>query len=476
MVSTARIKLVDGGFRLYEGHPISNGNGSEYIYFAISKDAMSEGFPATGIVSAISDGNSKISLNNVTGNWATGDKIVGDNEITQSAPDPDSLQFVSSVPESANGEVQNWSLATWNVSGQTETKAIVPGEQQTLDVGNDINLLEGTNYSVTVQYDADDADPVTSDPSLFKTSGENINGAFGRFSATPYSGAGGPQTIKHGLPSGAKLFWVKYLSGSDNHYIVDSKRSNLNASQGFWCDLATNASYGEQTTRAWGVNGVQDEAATYTLNNDNQQVNSGGGSYVSWNFAVGEGFFDIQKYNGNGSSTQVVSHEMNAVPAMMIVKRIDTSDEWIVYHKNLGGSSWLTLNSDTAKKDGDTRWGGQNPSSTDFTVGGDASVNSNGGQYIAYLFANNKEKQCFVGRTTESVVSCGWKPGWVMVKASDRTSSGISLIVDDQKLSQSELTHLMQKVLITGSLSKKMVLLAVDLMVIITFSLLLQKV
>ena len=119
-------------------------------------------------MSAISDGNSKISLNNVTGNWATGDKIVGDNEITQSAPDPDSLQFVSSVPESANGEVQNWSLATWNVSGQTETKAIVPGEQQTLDVGNDINLLEGTNYSVTVQYDADDADPVI-DPSLFKT-------------------------------------------------------------------------------------------------------------------------------------------------------------------------------------------------------------------------------------------------------------------------------------------------------------------
>ena len=97
---------------------------------------------------------------------------------------------------------------------------------------------------------------------------------------------------------------------------------------------------------------------------------------MSLNFAVGEGFFDIQKYNGNGSSTQVVSHEMNAVPAMMIVKRIDTSDEWIVYHKNLGGSSWWTFNSDTAKKDGDTRWGGQNPSSTDFTVGGDASVNS----------------------------------------------------------------------------------------------------
>ena len=152
---------------------------------------------------------------------------------------------------------------------------------------------------------------------------------------------------------------------------------------------------------------------------------------------------------------------MNAVPAMMIVKRIDTSDEWMVYHKNLGGSSWLTLNSDTAKKDGDTRWGGQNPSSTDFTVGGDASVNSNGGQYIAYLFANNKEKGCFVGRTTESVVSCGWKPGWVMVKASDRTSSWYIFDSRRPETESVRANHLMQKVLITGSPSKKMVLLAV---------------
>ena len=69
MVARLHELLVDGGFRLYEGHPISNGNGSEHL-FAISKDVTSEGFPATGIVSAISD-VPKISLNNVTviGHW-----------------------------------------------------------------------------------------------------------------------------------------------------------------------------------------------------------------------------------------------------------------------------------------------------------------------------------------------------------------------------------------------------------------------
>ena len=150
---------------------------NDYVYVAIAEDVQVPSIPpsATLIEDANKDAKT-MSLGNVKGNWVEGMTAVGQTELTQSAPDPDSLKFVGSVPAASNGAISTWGDATWSVKDkdtdvvQTETKAITAGQTQTLDAGNDITLSVGATYDVTVTYASPDASgPATSDPNTFKT-------------------------------------------------------------------------------------------------------------------------------------------------------------------------------------------------------------------------------------------------------------------------------------------------------------------
>ena len=147
------------------------------IYMAIAKNAIATEFPPEGRLNATADpANPSMDLADVKGAWAAGMTVVGQTQLTDSAPDPTTLEFVGSIPGSSNGTIETWGDATWSVKNtttdaiQTETKAITPGVTQTLDVGNQITLSGGTEYEVTVTYDSPDAaSSATSDPNTFKT-------------------------------------------------------------------------------------------------------------------------------------------------------------------------------------------------------------------------------------------------------------------------------------------------------------------
>ena len=154
-----------------------NNSSNKYIYIAIANGAQVDGLvPTAEVLETPAAGSKDISLTKVLGDWTEGSKIRNDKTTTNSPPDPNSLEFVGSVPAASNGTISTWGDATWSVKDkatevtQTETKAITAGQTQTLDVGNDITLAAGVEYEVTVKYDSPEAAaPATSDPNSFKT-------------------------------------------------------------------------------------------------------------------------------------------------------------------------------------------------------------------------------------------------------------------------------------------------------------------
>ena len=141
--------------------------------------------------------------------------------------------------------------------------------------------------------------------------------------------------------------------------------------------------------------------------------------------------FDIVSYTGNGTDDTDISHNLSAVPKMIIVKNRDAADSWQVYHgANTAApeTDYLILDTDVATADAAGRWSDEAPTSSVFTLGDGAEVNTDTEDYIAYCFA---EKQGFSkfgsytgnGNADGTFIYTGFRPAWVMTKRTDSTSS-----------------------------------------------------
>ena len=148
------------------------------------------------------------------------------------------------------------------------------------------------------------------------------------------------------------------------------------------------------TTTGMKISGTTDKTVDIVqLNN----INRSGDTNVDWMFRRTPGFFDIVAYQGTGTgaaspATQDVSHNLQAVPELMIVKyREDGSGSdpaypWTVYHSTLGSGKYLKLNNQ-GEQNNNGQWNG-NPTDTVIKLGTNGYTNYNGWSYVAYLFAS----------------------------------------------------------------------------------------
>jgi hypothetical protein len=269
-------------------------------------------------------------------------------------------------------------------------------------------------------------------PSAPKTYVEDV------FSTWLYTGNSSTQTITNGIDLAGEggLVWIKERSGTTGHALFDTNRGATKL-------LQSNTS-GLEQTQASDLTAFT--ASGFTLNNGGN-TNISPGTYASWTFRKAEKFFDVVTYTGTGSA-RTVSHNLGSVPGCMIVKRMDTTGNWAVYHRslNFGASiAYLVLNSTAAEGfAGSQWWDSTNPTSTVFSVGTDNSVNASGGTYVAYLFAHNAGG--FGNSGSDSVVSCGnytgngsatgpsvtlnWEPQWLLIKSS---STGDWQLIDNMR-------------------------------------------
>ena len=260
------------------------------------------------------------------------------------------------------------------------------------------------------------------------------------FSTFLYTGNGGTNVINNGIDLAGEggMVWIKCRNVTNNHYIVDTERGASKLLYG----LGTAG----ETTSANSLTSFNSNGFTLGAD-DTDGINKNTRSQVAWTFRKKEKFFDVVTWTGNGADDRQIAHSLNSAPAMMLVKRTDSPENWAVYHKNAnGGDAYLKLDITAALDNrGELLWGnGTNfiaPTSTVFTIGSFGSLaNANGGTYVAYLFADNssedaEDQMIKCGSYTEASggvsVNLGWEPQWLLIKTS--SEAGNWWIIDKQR-------------------------------------------
>jgi hypothetical protein len=242
------------------------------------------------------------------------------------------------------------------------------------------------------------------------------------FSTYLYTGTGAAQTITNGIDLDGEggLVWLKARDLAEDHEWFDTERgagkyimSSANNAEG------TASNFSSFNSDGWSFNATG-------------RGNYSGYNYASWTFRKAEKFFDVVTYTGTGSA-RTVAHNLGSVPGMIIVKGTDIVENWIVYHRSLGATHYIQLNTTGAGGASSIAWNNTEPTSTEFTVNTFNAVNEFGYNYVAYVFAHeaggfgDDESIIKCGSFTETgsdvEVDLGFEPQWLMIKRYDGVSN-----------------------------------------------------
>ena len=281
-----------------------------------------------------------------------------------------------------------------------------------------------------------------------------INKSTDHFNTKLYTSTGNDNLAITGVGFEADLTWIKkraVVSGSNTneaHMWADQVRGAnyyLNSSS-----TAANAS-SSVDLKSWQSDG-------FTLGTNNR-VNQGSTphTYASWNWKAGGGQgssntdgsinttytsvnttagFSISTYTGTGSNA-TVGHGLGVAPKMIIVKQLNSTNYWTVYHKSLSANSWVYLNTTDAVASNTAMWNNTEPTSSVFSIGTYTNTNQSGSTYIAYCFAEKTGYSKFgkyqgASSTNGAFIYTGFKPTFFMAKCIDNAENWY--IFDNKRL------------------------------------------
>ena len=147
--------------------------------------------------------------------------------------------------------------------------------------------------------------------------------------------------------------------------------------------------------------------------------------FISHFFRRAKGFFDVVCDSGTGVA-HGVNHGLSVAPEFVIRKSRSGATQWECWHSALAATEKLVLNSTAAKETDSTAWNSTLPTSTQFTVGAGANVNTNAATYVTYLFATLagiSKVGSYTGNGTSQTINCGFSTGarFILVKRTDAT-------------------------------------------------------
>ena len=245
------------------------------------------------------------------------------------------------------------------------------------------------------------------------------------------------QSINNGIDLAGEggMVWLKSRSNATYHELADTERGT-NGSTGNAIHANNDHSEGAGELVSFDDDG-------FTLGYNTADGNYDGRTYASWTFRKAKGFFDVVTWTGSGTTDtdHRISHSLGCVPGCILVKKTDGTQDWRVYHKEVGVDSYQALNNSSAFTSGFNCFGSA-PTSTDFGINED-NLSMSSGNFVAYLFADGDEAaaQIFGEDGDESIIKCGtlnrtsagtsgdveiecgWEPQWILVKSSSDADS-----------------------------------------------------
>jgi len=250
------------------------------------------------------------------------------------------------------------------------------------------------------------------------------------FNTKLYTGNGGTQSIT-GVNFESDLTWIKSRSSGAWHNLFDAVRGATKR-------LQVNSD-GAESTETNSLTSFDSNGFTVGSSGD---VNGSGNSTVAWNWKAGTtsgitqgsatitpssysinstSCFSIIKWTGTNANA-TIPHGLGVAPKMIIIRRLDSTSDWVVYHSSIGNTKRIVLNSSAVQSGASSGWfNNTSPTANVFSVGTDGGSNGSTDNYIAYCFA---EKTGYSkigdytgnGNADGTFIYCGFKPAWVMIK------------------------------------------------------------
>ena len=263
-----------------------------------------------------------------------------------------------------------------------------------------------------------------------------INKSTDYFNTKLWNGNSSTQAIT-GVGFQPDFVWLKQRTGTQRHQLLDAIRG---ANVILKSDGADASGADTDILNSFDSDG-------YTLGYQDQS-NDTGATYVGWNWkANGQGSsntdgsinttytsanttsgFSIVKYTGTGSNA-TVGHGLGAVPKMIIIKCLQQTHWWFVYHSAVGNTKKLNLNTTNDSGSASANyWNNTTPTSSVFSVGTETGVNQSGQDYIAYCFAEKKGFSKFGsytgnGNADGTFIYTGFAPAFIITKITSGVDS-----------------------------------------------------
>jgi len=260
------------------------------------------------------------------------------------------------------------------------------------------------------------------------------------FNTVLYTGNNTDNTSITGVGFQPDWVWLKARNQADYHYSMDSVRGALKPL--FQNDTSAEANFSD-SLKSFNTDG-------FTLGTSGD-LNAASQTMVAWNWKAGTSFtndasstgigtidstgsvndtagFSIVSYTGTGSNGNL-KHGLSTAPAMIIIKSRNTVSLWGVYHQAIGNTHGLFLNATNAATSLSAYWNNTSPTSSVFSLGGDADINKSSDPLIAYCFAEKQGYSKFGSytgngsSTDNSFIYTGFKIGWLMIKKTSGTSN-----------------------------------------------------
>ena len=283
----------------------------------------------------------------------------------------------------------------------------------------------------------------------------NIDKPSDYFDTLLSTGDGGSHTFT-GLDFQPDWVWSKRRQ-THVHQLYDSVRT---AGSGKAIQSDSNAAEGgDGGTYGYLSSFTSDGFASTIGSSNNNYFNADGATYVFWNWKAGTSFtndasstsvgsvdtagsvntdagFSIMKYTGV-SGEQTIAHGLGAVPKLILVKNLDSTENWRIYHHSLGAGSYLKLNTADAKVDDTGPFSNTTPTSSVITMGGDDGTMHANEELIAYIFAEKQGYSKFGTYTGNANADgpfayTGFKPAFFIYKNTN-TSGEEWKILDNKR-------------------------------------------
>jgi len=262
-----------------------------------------------------------------------------------------------------------------------------------------------------------------------------INKSSLHFNTKLYTGNGSNGHAITGVGFQPDMTWLKNRNTTNDHELFDAVRGATKT-------IYPNRDDTEYTNATGSLTSFNSDGFTVG-NGDGANKSSSG--IASWNWKAGTtsgitqggasitpssysinatSGFSIIKWTGTNANA-TIPHGLGVAPKMIIIKRLDSTSDWVVYNDYIGNTKRLVLNTNAVQSSASSGWfNNTSPTANVFSVGTDGGSNGSTDNYIAYCFAEKigySKIGYYIGTSSADgvFIYTGFKPTFFMARCID---------------------------------------------------------